>query len=512
MDLGIAGRNAIVCASSRGLGRACATALAHAGARVAINGRDPERLARTRDEIAAETGAEIVAVAGDMSTEAGRAALLAAFPQVDILVNNNGGPPPRDFRQVDRDAMIAGLEANMIAPVALIQAVIDGMIERRFGRIVNITSGSVKMPMAGLDLSSGARAGLTGFVGGVARSVAHANVTINNLLPGAFDTDRIAALIGQSGAPERPRRRRDPPPARAGHSGETVRRSRRVRRRLRLPLLGPGRLHHRPEHPDRRRRLSGHIMIVAEPVRPGRVFHGTGDGVDSLVSTEWLERELGAPDLKLIDATAFLPGTGRDARAEFEQEHIPGAVHVDLEEVSDSDSPFPHMLPSEAKFSSRMQSLGRARRQPLRRLRQQPDPHLGADLVDAEELRRPLCRPARRRPAEMEGGRAPGLASGREPHRHGHFTASLDPGAAVDKAFVRGLVGAGTHELVDARPAVALRRRRPGTAAGPRLGPHSGRAQPAAGRNCSTPTTAGSAATRCAPSSTRPESTSPSRW
>ena len=195
MDLGIVGRTAIVCASSRGLGRACATALARAGARVAINGLDPDRLARTRDEIEAETGAAIVAVAGDMSSEAGRAALLAAFPEVDILVNNNGGPPPRDFRQVDRDAMIAGLEANRIAPVALIQAVLDGMIERRFGRIVNITSGSVKMPMAGLDLSSGARAGLTGFVGGVARSVAHANVTINNLLPGAFDTDRIAALM-----------------------------------------------------------------------------------------------------------------------------------------------------------------------------------------------------------------------------------------------------------------------------------------------------------------------------
>ena len=195
MDLGIAGRHAIVCASSRGLGRACATALARAGARVAINGRDPERLARTRDELAEATGAEIVAVPGDMSTEEGRAALIAAFPQVDILVNNNGGPPPRDFRQVDREAMIAGLEANMIAPVALIQAVVDGMIARRFGRIVNITSGSVKMPMAGLDLSSGARAGLTGFVGGVARSVAHANVTINNLLPGAFDTDRIASLM-----------------------------------------------------------------------------------------------------------------------------------------------------------------------------------------------------------------------------------------------------------------------------------------------------------------------------
>jgi 3-oxoacyl-[acyl-carrier protein] reductase len=195
MDLGIAGRNAIVCASSRGLGRACATALARAGARVAINGRDEGRLERVRDEIAAETGAEVVAVAGDVSSAEGRAALLAAFSHVDILVNNNGGPPPSDFREVDHDAMIAGLEANMIAPIALIQAVIDSMVERRFGRIVNITSGSVKMPIAGLDLSSGARAGLTGFVAGVARSVAHANVTINNLLPGMFDTDRIAALI-----------------------------------------------------------------------------------------------------------------------------------------------------------------------------------------------------------------------------------------------------------------------------------------------------------------------------
>ena len=195
MDLGLAGKNATVCASSRGLGRACALALARAGANVVINGRDAERLDRTRDEIAAETGVEVIAVAADLSTEEGRAALLSAQPRVDILVNNNGGPPPRDFRQVDRKAMLAGLEANMIAPVALIQAVIDSMVERRFGRIVNITSGSVKAPLAGLDLSSGARAGLTAFVAGVARSVAHANVTVNNLLPGAFDTDRIAALI-----------------------------------------------------------------------------------------------------------------------------------------------------------------------------------------------------------------------------------------------------------------------------------------------------------------------------
>ncbi len=195
MDLGIAGRNAIVCASSRGLGRACAIELARAGANVVINGRDAERLARVRDEIAAEASGEIVAVVADVSTEDGRAALLAAVPHVDILVNNNGGPPPRDFRQVDRDAMLAGLEANMIAPIALIQAVVDLMVERRFGRIVNITSASVKAPRSGLDLSSGARAGLTGFVAGVARSLAHANVTINNLLPGSFDTDRIAALV-----------------------------------------------------------------------------------------------------------------------------------------------------------------------------------------------------------------------------------------------------------------------------------------------------------------------------
>jgi 3-oxoacyl-[acyl-carrier protein] reductase len=195
MDLGLAGRNAIICASSRGLGRACATALAQAGARIAINGRDIDQLARARDEIAIETGAEILAIAGDLSTEQGRAALLGAFPRVDILVNNNGGPPPRDFREVDRDALIAGLEANMIAPIALIQAVIDPMVGRGFGRIVNITSGSVKAPLAGLELSSGARAGLTGFVAGVARSVAHANVTINNLVPGAFATDRIDALI-----------------------------------------------------------------------------------------------------------------------------------------------------------------------------------------------------------------------------------------------------------------------------------------------------------------------------
>jgi 3-oxoacyl-[acyl-carrier protein] reductase len=194
MDLGIKGRTALVCASSQGLGRGCAEALAAAGARVIINGRDEARLGQTAGEIAAATGAEIVPVAADVGTAEGRAALLAAAGDVDILVNNNGGPPPADFRTLDHDRLLAGVEANMLAPIALIQAVIDGMIARRFGRIVNITSGSIKMPIAGLDLSSGARLGLTGFVAGVARQVAHANVTINGLLPGSFDTARGTAI------------------------------------------------------------------------------------------------------------------------------------------------------------------------------------------------------------------------------------------------------------------------------------------------------------------------------
>jgi 3-oxoacyl-[acyl-carrier protein] reductase len=191
MDLGLTGKTAIVCASSQGLGHACATELARGGCRVIINGRDAEKLARVADQLAGQTSAEIVPVAADVGSPDGRAALLAVAPDPDILVNNNAGPPLRDFREVDAEALHAGVDANMATPIALVQAVIDGMIERRFGRIVNITSGSVKMPMSGLDLSSGARAGLTGFLAGVARSVAHANVTINFLLPGTFDTARL---------------------------------------------------------------------------------------------------------------------------------------------------------------------------------------------------------------------------------------------------------------------------------------------------------------------------------
>ncbi|HEY9010218.1 MAG TPA: SDR family oxidoreductase [Devosia sp.] len=191
MDLGLAGRKAIVCASSRGLGRGCATALAAEGVEVVINGLDAARLERAAEEIRRATGARIIPVAADVSTHEGQEALLAACPEPDILVNNNGGPPFRDFRELDREKMIAGVVGNMVTPIELIQRVIDGMAARKFGRIVNITSSSVKAPIGGLDLSSGARAGLTAFLKGVAQSVAASNVTINNILPGSFDTDRL---------------------------------------------------------------------------------------------------------------------------------------------------------------------------------------------------------------------------------------------------------------------------------------------------------------------------------
>lgn len=190
MDLGIAGRTAIVCASSKGLGKGCAAALAEAGCRVIINGRNAVSLEATCAELSGR-GGEIVPVVADVGTPEGRVALLAAAGTVDILVNNNAGPPFRDFREIDDEAMLEGVNANMLTPIALIRAVLDGMAERRFGRIVNITSSSVKAPIAGLDLSSGARAGLTAFVAGIARTVADRNVTINGILPGSFDTDRL---------------------------------------------------------------------------------------------------------------------------------------------------------------------------------------------------------------------------------------------------------------------------------------------------------------------------------
>lgn len=191
MDLGIKGRKAIVCASSRGLGRGCALQLARAGCEVVLNGRDPQTLERTAAEIAAETGARIAFVAADVSTHEGQKALLDACPRPDILVNNNGGPPRRDFRELSRADMLEGVTQNMVTPIELIQKVLDGMCERGFGRIVNITSLTVYTAVPGLDLSSGARAGLTAFLAGVARGAARHNVTINNILPGKMDTDRL---------------------------------------------------------------------------------------------------------------------------------------------------------------------------------------------------------------------------------------------------------------------------------------------------------------------------------
>ena len=206
MDLGISGRKAIVCASSKGLGRGCAVALAKAGCSVVINGRDAAALEKTAGEIRAATGAEIIAVAADVSTREGQDALLAACPNPDILVNNNAGPPRKDMRELDRQAMINGVVQNMITPIELIQRVIDGMMERGFGRIVNITSSSVLLPIVGLDLSSGARAGLTAFVAGIARQSVRKGVTINNMLPGKMDTDRLRAGLrwqaGQRGTSE----------------------------------------------------------------------------------------------------------------------------------------------------------------------------------------------------------------------------------------------------------------------------------------------------------------------
>ena len=195
MDLGLSGKTALVCAASKGLGRGCAMALAREGVSVTIVARTPGPLEATAEEIRAETGVSVSPVATDITTDAGRQAALAACPDPDILVNNAGGPPPGDFRDWSRDDWIKALDANMLTAVELIKATVDGMIDRRFGRIVNITSSAVKAPIDILGLSNGARAGLTGFVAGVARKTVPHNVTINNLLPGPFATDRLKQTV-----------------------------------------------------------------------------------------------------------------------------------------------------------------------------------------------------------------------------------------------------------------------------------------------------------------------------
>src|SRR2546423_3143717 len=195
MDLGLNGKTAIVCAASKGLGRACAMSLAREGVAVTITARTADVLERTAGEIRAATGAQVTPVAGDITTEAGRAAALAACPEPDILVNNAGGPPHGDFREWTVEDWQKAVNANMLTPIMLIKATVDGMSARKFGRIVNITSGSVKSPIPNLGMSNGARAGLTAFSAGLARQVAKYNVTINGLLPGPFLTDRLRSGI-----------------------------------------------------------------------------------------------------------------------------------------------------------------------------------------------------------------------------------------------------------------------------------------------------------------------------
>lgn len=191
MDLGIKGREAIVCAASKGLGRGCAEKLAEAGVDLTICARTKETLEATADAIRSSTGVNVQAIACDITTDSGRAAILDACPAPDILINNAGGPPPGDFKNFSLDDWRAAVEGNMITPIALIHATVYGMMDRGFGRIINITSYSVKSPVAQLELSNGARAGLTGAIAVLARKSVARNVTINGLLPGPFDTDRL---------------------------------------------------------------------------------------------------------------------------------------------------------------------------------------------------------------------------------------------------------------------------------------------------------------------------------
>lgn len=196
MDLGIAGKRAVVCASSKGLGLGCAEALAGAGVHLVMNGRGVDALEASAEAIRAAHGVEVTTVAADVTTSNGQAALIEAAGDADILVNNAGGPPPGVWSDWDRDDFIAALDANMLTPIALIKALVPGMMDRGWGRVINITSQSVKAPIAVLGLSNAARTGLTGYVAGTSRQVAGSGVTINNLLPGIHATDRADALDG----------------------------------------------------------------------------------------------------------------------------------------------------------------------------------------------------------------------------------------------------------------------------------------------------------------------------
>jgi 3-oxoacyl-[acyl-carrier protein] reductase len=227
MDLGIAGKTALVCAASKGLGRGCALALAKDGVNVTIVARTQSTIEQTAEEIRKATGVKVTPIAADITTDEGRKAALAACPNPDILVNNAGGPPPGDFRDFSKDDWLKAVNANMLTPIELIKATVDQMIARKFGRIVNITSSAVKAPVDILALSNGARSGLTGFVAGLARKTVAHNVTINNLLPGMFDTDRLrssseagAKMAGKSFEQYHAERMKTIPAGRFGNADE----------------------------------------------------------------------------------------------------------------------------------------------------------------------------------------------------------------------------------------------------------------------------------------------------
>ena len=273
MDLGINGKWALVCAASKGLGKGCAAALVREGVNVVITARGDDVLQATAAELRALNPAVTVkALAGDITTPEGRAAALAACPQVDILINNAGGPPPGDFRDWDREAWIKAVDANMLTPIELIKATVDKMAARGFGRVLNITSGAVKAPIDVLGLSNGARSGLTGFVAGLARQskLAAANVTVNNLLPGVFDTDRVrstsvgtAAKLGKTVEEVLTQRRATIPAKRFGTADEFGAFCAFLCSAQAGYLTGT-------EHPARRWRLSGHVLISARTGRRSR--------------------------------------------------------------------------------------------------------------------------------------------------------------------------------------------------------------------------------------------------
>ncbi len=277
MDLGISGRNAIVCAASKGLGRGCAEALAGAGVSLVINARGAEALEATAAAIRDRHGVSVTAVAADITTPEGRAAVLAAGPSPDILVTNAGGPPPGMWSDWSRDDFIKALDGNMLTPIAMMQAVLPAMMERGWGRVVNITSQSVRAPIPTLGLSNAARTGLTGFVAGTSRQVAAQRGDDQQPAAGhpRHRPRRGARRAGGARRGHHPRR--GPCPASGDDPGPALRHARRVRRGLRLPLLGSCGVHRRPEHPARRRRhqpdhvsksRAGNLRLPASPSRP----------------------------------------------------------------------------------------------------------------------------------------------------------------------------------------------------------------------------------------------------